>query len=127
MYAIALGKEVSAGWLCTYFKLMKPDYQINGHEREDSWTINCIALYAEGIDYFTQSRYSMGVKTTHILKSITVSHYITPTLHITIGKGNNIVEHLINYMQAVSKLYTDEYVISQRDMETTSIFLRSSK
>ena len=127
MYAVSLGKEGTAGWWCTYCKPMKPDWQINGNERGDSWTINDIVLHSEGIDYFSQARDRMVVNTTPVIKSIPVSHYITPILHITIGKGNNILEHLINDMQVVDESYTDEYVASQIDIETMSILLRTSK
>ena len=58
---ISLGKDGSAGWWCTYCKLMKPDFQINGHDRGDSWTINGIAIHAEGVDYLSQERDRMGV------------------------------------------------------------------
>ena len=91
------------------------------------WTINNIALYSEGIYYLSQERDRMGVNTTPVIKSIPVSHYITPILHNAIGKGNNILEHLINKMQAVSELYTYECVSSQRDIDTTSILLCASK
>ena len=50
LYDIALGKEGSAGWWCAYCKLMKLDWQINGYNRGDSWTIDDIALHAEGIE-----------------------------------------------------------------------------
>ena len=69
----------------------------------------------------------MGVKTNPVFKPIPVSHYITPILHITIGKGDNILEHLINDIQEVAESYTDECVSSQRDIETTIILLRASK
>ena len=69
----------------------------------------------------------MGVKTTPTFKSIPASHYITPILHTNIGKENNILEIFIKDMQAFSRSYTDEYVASQRDIETTSISLRASK
>ena len=106
---------------------MKPDWQINGHDKGYSWTINDIVLHVEGISYLYQERYRMGLNTTPVFKSIPVSHYITPILHITIGKGNNILEHFINEMQAVSESYTDEYVSSHRYIETTSISLHASK
>ena len=91
------------------------------------WKINYIVLHAEGIDHLYQAKDRMGVKTTPVFKSIPVSHYITPILHNAIGKGNNILEHLINDMQVVDESYTDEYFASQIDIETTSIFLRTSK
>ena len=91
------------------------------------WTISDIAFHAEGIYYFSQSRYSMRVNTTPIVKSIPVSYYITSILRINIGKGGNILEHLINDMQAEAELYTDEYLASYIDIETTSISLRVSK
>ena len=88
---------------------------MNGHERGELWTINDIEIYAEGIDYLSRARDSTGVKKTPVFRSIIVSHYITPILHITIGKENNILEHLINFMQSVAESYTNEYVASQRD------------
>ena len=93
---------------------MKPDCKINRTKRGYSYTINEIALHAEGIDDLSQVRDRMGVNTTPVLKSIPVSHYITPILHITIGKGDNILEHLINDMKAVAESYTSEYVAANR-------------
>ena len=104
---------------------MKLYWQINGHERGDSWTINDISLHAEGIDYLSQSRDRMVVKTTAIFKSVPVSHYITPILHITSEKANNILERLIIDMQAVSESYTIEYVASHIDTETKIILALS--
>ena len=72
LYAIALRKESSVRWCCTNYKLMKPDWQINGHERGDSWTINEIALHAEEIDYLSQERDSMGVNTHPVFKPFPV-------------------------------------------------------
>ena len=46
LYAIALGKEGSAGWLCTYCKLIKPYWKINGHDGGYSCTINDIVIHA---------------------------------------------------------------------------------
>ena len=37
------------------------------------------------------------------------------------------MKHLIDGMQEVSESYTDEYVASQRDMETMIISMRASK
>ena len=68
LYAIALGKEGSAGWWCTYCKLVKLDSQINGYERGHSWTINNIALYAEGIADLEQGRDRMGVNKTPVFE-----------------------------------------------------------
>ena len=77
-----------------------------------------ISLYAEAINYLSQARDR---------EKNLVSHYITSILHINIGKGNNILEHLINDMQAVYEFYTHEYVASHRDIETMSILLCESK
>ena len=52
----------------------------------------------------------MRVNTTPFFTAITVSHYITPILYITIEKGNNILEYLINEMKGVSESHTKEYV-----------------
>eukprot|EP00957_Ditylum_brightwellii_P115916 8841588-Ditylum_brightwellii.AAC.1 len=93
LYAIALGKEESAGWWCTYYRLMKDEWQSHNHKKGVLWTTDDIAQHAEIIDGSTKPRDRKGVKTIPVFKSTLLTHYITPILHIMIGKGNNILEH----------------------------------
>jgi hypothetical protein len=120
LYAIAIGKEGSAGWWCTYCNLMRPDWQAADHERGAAWTIEGLTEHAEKLDGSETRRERMGVKTSPVFQSIPISHYITSILHITIGKGNDVLESYILEMQAAAESYTDGYVEAQKQILTTT-------
>jgi hypothetical protein len=119
LYAIALGKEGSAGWWCTYCKLKRDDWQAAGHARGRAWTIEELAEHAGELVGSETARERMGVKTRPVFESIPISHYITPILHITIGKGNDILTSFIEEMQAAAEGYTDGYIEAQKKMLVT--------
>ena len=55
-----------------------------------------------------------GVKEYPLFKAVPVSKYsICPILHITIGKGNNVVDNLLEEMQAAAKMYTPEFTLAK--------------
>jgi hypothetical protein len=43
-----------------------------------------------------------------IFEAIPIRHFITPILHLTIGKGNNVLDNYIAKLQANAKGYADE-------------------
>ena len=47
-----------------------------------------------------------GVRSEPLFKSILLSHYIHLILHITIGKGNDVLYNLIKEMQAAAEAYS---------------------
>jgi hypothetical protein len=51
---------------------------------------------------------------------MSISHYITSILHITIGKGNGILESFILEMQAAAESYTDRYIEAQKEILVTN-------
>jgi hypothetical protein len=40
-------------------------------------------------------------------------HFITPILHLTIGKGNNVLENYMAKLQATAEVYTDKYYAAE--------------
>jgi hypothetical protein len=131
LYAIALGKEGSAGWWCTYCKLFKPNWQSANHELGELWTIESLRKHSEDI---TSGEVDVkipqdvkGVKTSPVFSSIPLKNYMIPILHITIGKGNDILNHLCNGLQAASEWYTDGYIEAQRDIETSTFKLKEHR
>jgi hypothetical protein len=120
LYAIAVGKEGSAGWWCTYCKLKRDDWQAADHEKGAVWTIENLGEHAGNLEGSETARERMGVKTSPIFESIPISHYITSILHITIGKGNDILESFIVEMQAAAESYTDGYIAAQKEILVTT-------
>ena len=65
----------------------RDDWQAAGHARGGAWMIEELAEHAGELVGSETARERMGVKTRPVFESIPISHYITPILHITIGKG----------------------------------------
>jgi hypothetical protein len=116
LYAIAVGKEGSAGWWCTHCKLKRDNWQAADHNIGASWTIKDLAEHAGNLDGSETARERMGVKTSPVFESIPISHYITSILHIMIGKGNDILESFILEMQTAAEPYTYVYIAAQKEI-----------
>jgi hypothetical protein len=79
-----------------------------------------LAEHAGNLDGSETARERMGVKTSPVFESIPISHCITSILHITIGKGNDILESFILEMQAATESYTDGYIAVQKEILMTT-------
>jgi hypothetical protein len=93
-YAIALGKEGSATWWCTYCDLKRDQWQQAGHAAGTNWDIERLNQNADDLTAESTVMQRKGAKTRPNFQSVDVSvdvdHYIISLLHITIGKGNGI-------------------------------------
>ena len=103
LHAIALGKEGSAGWWCSYCQLFKPHWQLANHQQGVPWTIGTLSQHADEVAGLATPQQIKGVKTKPVLPSIPISRYIIPMLHITIGKGNDILKNLCEELQAAAE------------------------
>jgi len=115
LYFIVLGHEGDAGWWCAYCDLMKTDWQAQGHRRGQEWTMEKLIAQATTVLETRQRltpRETQGVRSMPVLTSVPVSHYIVSLLHITIGKGNDILNHLVDEMQASGVVFTAEYMVA---------------
>ena len=101
LYAIALGKEGSSDWWCTYCDLFKDHWQEYHHDPGAPWTITKLIEHLDKIVNLEDSgdkitaQDQKGVNEYPLFKAVPVSESLYPILHITIGKGNNVVDNLL--------------------------------
>jgi hypothetical protein len=55
-----------------------------------------------------------------IFYTIPLSHFITPILHMTIGKGNNVPDNYGAEVQAAGECYCDEYYLAEKEQAVTT-------
>jgi hypothetical protein len=112
-YSTALGKEGYAGWWCPYCTLFKSNWQSKDHEVGENWTVDKLTTHAGKLESGElNGRIVMerqGVKEVPLFDAVDVDHYIMPVLHLTIGLVNDILDHLVEEMQAAGEWYTDDY------------------
>ena len=58
-----------------------------------------------------------GVRQEPLFDCVEVDHYVIPVLHLTIGKGNDVLEHLMEEMQAAAEEYSQEYLDAEKAYE----------
>lgn len=112
-YSMALGKDGMSTWWCPQCKLFKRDWEEKDHQRGEDWTIDALKLQGAKVVsglFGNDRRKKLGVKTEPLFDAIPVSHYILPILHLTIGKGNDILDHLVVELQAAAETYSLAYV-----------------
>jgi hypothetical protein len=68
-----------------------------------------------------------GVKELPLFDAIYTDHFVPPTLHITIGKGNNILENLTSKLQAAGEAYSANYYKTERNATLAILSLEKSK
>jgi hypothetical protein len=127
-YNMVIGKEGMSGWWCSFCKLFKNDWQDLGHERGEPWTIATLAEHAERIanqQINTKDiRAVCGARGKPVFDAIPLRHFITPILHLTIGKGNNVLDNYVAELQAAAEGYTDDYYAAERaEVQTTAAHL----
>jgi hypothetical protein len=129
-YNMVIGKEGMSGWWCSYCKLFKNDWQPLGHERGELWTIQALTEHAERIaneEINTKDIQEVcGVRGKPIFDSIPLTHFITPILHLTIGKGNNVLDNYIAELQAAAEGFTEDYyALEKAAVQTTAAQLEA--
>jgi hypothetical protein len=61
-----------------------------------------------------------GVRGKPIFDAIPLMHFITPILHMTIGKGNNVLDNYVAEIQAAEEGYSDEYYLAEKEQAVTT-------
>jgi hypothetical protein len=114
-----------SGWWCSYCKLFKNDWQQLHHQRGEPWTIETLTEHAEAIanqQVNTKDiRAVCGVRGKPVFDAIPLKHFIMPVLHLTIGKGNNVLDNYVAELQAAAEGYTDDYYAAEKAETVTRI------
>jgi hypothetical protein len=120
---MVIGKEGMSGWWCSQCKLFKTTWQHAGHERGEPWTIKSFKEHARKIENNKINTKDVqavcGVRVKPIFDAIPLSHFITPILHMTIGKGNNVLDNYGAEMQAAAEGYSDKDYVAEKDQLLT--------
>ena len=120
-----------SGWWCSYCKLFKNDWQQLDNILGEPWTIATLTAHAEQIanqQINTKDiRAVGGVRGEPVFNTIPLKHFITLVLHLTIGKGNNVLENFVAELQAAAEGYTDDYYAAEKAEVVTKIAQENSK
>jgi hypothetical protein len=68
-----------------------------------------------------------GVKEQPLSDAIDTDHFVPPTLHLTIGKGNDILENLTRELQAVGEAYSANYYETETNATLAILSLEKAK
>jgi hypothetical protein len=124
-YNMVIGKEGMSGWWCSYCQLFKNDWQQLHHQRGEPWTIELLREHAERIANGSVDskdiRAVCGVRGKPVFDALPLRHFITPILHLTIGKGNNVLENYVAEMQAAAEGYSAEYYTAEKAEVSTRV------
>jgi hypothetical protein len=125
-YAIALDKEGFATWWYNWYQLFKPNWQSTDHQLGIPWNMESLKAHASRIESGTVNLSSIqdvgGVKKQPFFDAIDIDHIIPPTLHLTLGKGNDVLENLTRELQAAAEAYLASYYETKMNA-TLAIFL----
>ncbi len=101
-YNMVIGKEGMSGWWCSQCKLFKTRWQHAGLEGGERWANESLKEHARKIKdnkiNIKDVQAVCGVRGRLIFDAIPLSYFITPILHMTIGKGNNVLENYVAEM-----------------------------
>jgi hypothetical protein len=131
-YNMVIGKEGMSGWWCSQCKLFKTSWQEVGHALGEPWTIEALKEHASKIEnneINTKDIHEVcGVRGKPIFDAIPLRHFITPILHLTIGKGNNVLDNYVAELQAAAEGYSAEYYAAEKDeAKTTAAHLEAKE
>jgi hypothetical protein len=112
-YSTALGKEGYDGWLCPYCTAFISNWQSKDHKVGNKWTVEKVMTHAGKLESGELNGKNVmerqGAKEVPLFDAADVDHYAMPVLHLTIGIVNDILDNLVEEMQATGEWYTDDY------------------
>jgi hypothetical protein len=130
-YNMVIGKEGMSGWWCSYCKLFKTAWQPADHARGEPWTIRTLkehALKIENSEIDKKDIHAVcGVRGELVFDAIPLAHFITPILHLTIGKGNDVLVNYVSELQAAAEGYSDEYYAAEKEEAETATAQQDAK
>jgi hypothetical protein len=68
-----------------------------------------------------------GVKEQPLFDAIDTDHYIPPVLHLTLGKGNDVLENMTKELQAAGEAYSLDYYTREKDATNALLNLENAK
>jgi hypothetical protein len=121
-YAIALGKEGFATWWCNWCQLFKIEWQAADHQVGIPWNMESLKAHFLRIESSAVNLDCVqdvcGVKEPPFSDAIDTDHFVPPTLHLTIGKGNDVLENLTRKL--VQAPAGDAYLANYYETETNA-------
>jgi hypothetical protein len=123
-YDMVIGKEGMSGWWCSQCKLFKTNWQQVRHTLSEPWTIESLKEHARKIkndEINTNDIHEVcGVRGQPIFDAIPLWRFIMAILHLTIGKGNNVLDNYVAELQAAAEGYSAECYAAEKDKAQTT-------
>jgi hypothetical protein len=117
---LALGKEGYSTWWCSFCCLFKTSWQEPGHLPGEPWTLLGLKEHASKIENGETNVNNVqavcGVREVPVFDAIDVDHYVIPSLHLLIGKGNDGLDNFFLEIQAAAESYTAEYHLAEKEV-----------
>jgi hypothetical protein len=118
-YNMVIGKEGMSGWWCSQCKLFKTRWQHAGLEGGERWANESLKEHARKIKdnkvNIKDVQAVCGVEGKLIFDAIPLSHFITLVLHLTIGKGHNVLDKYVAKMQAAAEGYSAKHFMAEEN------------
>jgi hypothetical protein len=99
-YATAAGKEGMDKAQCIWCNLKRSEWQWHGHDRGAKWTLQELKRVASSLN---NGKTENGVKSCPQLDCVELERFIFPVLHVTLGLGNRLLKHAIDYADKLVK------------------------
>ena len=119
-YSLALGKEGYSTWWCSFCRLFKTSWQEAGHLPGEPWTLLGLKEHASKIENGETNVNNVqavcGVREAPVFDAIDVDHYVIPSLHLLIGKGDDGLDNFFLEIQAAAESYTAEYHLAEKEV-----------
>jgi hypothetical protein len=80
-----------------------------------------------GVDNLNYVQDVCGVKEQPLFDAIDEDHFVPPIVHLTIGKGNDILENLTRELKAVGEAYLANYYETEMNTALTILNLENAK
>jgi hypothetical protein len=116
---------------CSYCKIFKNDWQQLGHVHGEPWTIESLTAHVEQIanqQINTKDICAVcGVRGEPVFDTIPLKHFIMPVLHLTIGKGNHVLDNFVAELQAAAEGCTDDHYAAEKAEVVTKIAQEHAK
>jgi hypothetical protein len=129
--AIALGKEGFATWWCKWCHVYKTEWQAADHQVGIPWNMESLKAHALRIESsalnLNYAQDVCGVKEQPLFDAVDTDHFVPPTLHLSIGKENDILENLIKELQAAGEACLANHYETEKNATLAILSLEKAK